>query len=128
MAGVASITRNLEAEDEAVRRDMEAHHKEMFGDGTDSPASEPSEDAMRIMSAGPVTINYPQPKEPSPTAAPAAGIGTKALIAAVLGTSGLTGALATGIPWALGAFDKPAATDTDTDTQYQLELVPETTE
>ncbi len=133
MAGVDSIDRNLQREDDAVERDRRRHERELAGEaesgGDDSPLLE--EDPMRIMAARDVQITYdqrppaPPPEVPvaaevPPAAKKTAGLLAKAAItAALLGTGAGGGVL---IPWAMGAFggaDKP-----DADTQYELRIGP----
>jgi hypothetical protein len=134
MIGIDSLDRNLKAEDKAVENNIRQCEAEFFdGNAGQSPADNPDGEPMRIMAAGNVTINQPpqavqqatQPQStPAMSSQPAVGVGAKALLAAVLGASGLTGALATGVPWLLGAFDKPAAVaGTDTDTLTNVEAV-----
>ncbi len=67
----------------------------------------------------------------TPTAPSGTPFWQKALVSAALVASG-AGA-GGGIPWLLGAFDKPAAeqaapTLADTDTKYQLSIMPEASE
>jgi hypothetical protein len=114
MSGVASLDRNLAAEDAAYRRDL----------GVGEPTATGSDPMQHIMAARDVYVIPPPEVEPSPpTLAPApASKLAKVVRTAALGTAllsaGAAGAL--GIPWAIGMFDRLSAeSPTDQNTQYE---------
>ena len=78
MAGVESLARNLEAEDEAVRRNIDAYEAELF-DGDLATGGESPEGEMRIMAARDVYVNQPQPTATQPVAPQAGVVGTEAV-------------------------------------------------
>ena len=72
MAGVKSIGRNLKAEDNAVKRDIDAHHQELWGGGAGSEdTDDASGDDMEMMAARDIIINQaPQPEQKQPEPEP----------------------------------------------------------
>jgi len=70
LAGIESLTRNLEAEDAAVRRNIERLENELL-EPEEGEAMSPSDDAMRIMAARDVHVYQPAPG-PAATATPIA--------------------------------------------------------
>ena len=112
----------LAAEDEAMG------HLIVTGDiNVGDPAS--LQKAISALSGQPVPQATAATETPaaSPVTSAATPLWQKALVSAALVASG-AGAGA-GIPWLLGAFDKPAAVqpavDTDTNTLYELSIKPE---
>lgn len=75
MAGVESLARNLQHEDEAVRRNIERCEAELL-DGELVGGSSPEDDAMRIMAARDVHVYQPAPSNSSVAGTPAAGTAT----------------------------------------------------
>ena len=78
-----------------------------------------------MIHVGDVTVNQTTPVAPATTKTP---FWQKAIasVAMVAGGAGVGG----GIPWLLGAFERPAAEQTspavmDADTQYRLSILPE---
>lgn len=68
MGAVKSNNRNLKAEDEANRRNIEIHERDLWGnDVVDAAANQPSEDEMEIMAARDVIIQQkPEESQPQP--------------------------------------------------------------
>jgi len=71
MLGLDSIDRNLQVEDAAAKRHMDAAHAMLTAgegvndsDGDGDNGAEPGAEEMRIVSAGNVTIHAPQPAPP----------------------------------------------------------------
>lgn len=125
MAAVASIDRNLEAEDAANERAQREYEGEM---SDDSPSPPEASDEMRNMAARDIHVYQKPPSTGSPTAVPQAvakpvsTLAKAALVAALLGSGGI-GAVAMGLLSA--TLDPPPAVDaTDNDTQFELRLVP----
>ena len=119
------------------RKLLDSYRTGMLSDlMAEQPAGKPASEAAMTgndmldgsLVLGNVTVTPIQPQQPQQQAAaqPArAGVGKGALLAATLAAAGLGGGLGIGIPWMLGAFDKPESatlTDTDTDTQYSLQI------
>ncbi|HUS39593.1 MAG TPA: hypothetical protein VMX74_09085, partial [Pirellulales bacterium] len=106
MAGIASITRNLETEDAAYK----------LGPDDDSEPVTAGADDMHIMAARDVIVQQPTPSpttepapSPEPTPAPAnSGMSTTAKIATSLAAAALLGPGGVGVASLLGAFDQPA--------------------
>lgn len=122
MAGVKSLNRNLAIEDEANRRNILAHEREMFGAEAiaDAPAS--GGDEMEIMSAAGVTITNNYGQQPATLAEKTAavekvvmaakdsGLGDfikKAAVITALASGGVTLPLAT--YFGLSGSDPPAS-------------------
>lgn len=90
MMGMKSVNRNLEAEDESVRRDY-LLQEQLFdgGEATDQTPAKANDD-MDIMAARDVIVNYGQQPTASPTPAPAAAASAAPATAPAPATSGLS--------------------------------------
>lgn len=118
MAGVRSITNNLNTEDEAYRRKMLGTEEgnDEGGEGGDTPGS----DTMQVMAARDVIVN----PEPKAQAKPSSGFTTKQ---AILGTiaAALVGGTLVGVGATLlgnNGGEPVVDTDTDTDTISHTEI------
>lgn len=115
-----SIARNLKYEDEAVRRNIESHEREMWGEGDTTPKAEQEE--MDLMVAGDLTINHSAPSSPAKSS-----LGTLAkagLVGAALAGSGAAGAyLASG----KAVADSVPQVSIEAD-PYEFRLLPPVTE
>jgi hypothetical protein len=111
MAGYESIDRNLQAEDDLVRRHNQQCEAELCdGEVPDDPGG----DEMKITAAGDVHYN----EAPKQEAKKSNWMATAALGAALLASGAGAGAL---VPLAIGAMgDKHETTDTDTRTRISL--------
>lgn len=96
MTAVRSLNRNLIAEDEAVKRNIEACEKEMFGDEMGKPKGGDIEDLpMDIMAARDVVIHNKSPMDNSnETESKRKGNGLLGPILGAIGATAGTGALA----------------------------------
>jgi len=112
MAAINSIHRNLKMEDDANRRNIEAHEAEMHGENYKPPEKPGSAEEMEIMAAGPVTFNYntpapPQPPQPMPQLAVLPPTPTPAAPTSTLGDFAKKAAVIAGL--ASGAVTLPMA-------------------
>jgi len=138
MAGTKSICRNLKNEDEAVKRNIELHEKDLWGLEASAAAPVGSDDLMDIMAARDVNIyqtappgqaataaqpTTPQPAPVAPGVAPPtssstlANLAKYAALAAALGSSGGLGA------YVATRLASPATPAVD---PYELRLLPPT--
>lgn len=115
MIGVDGLDRSMSREEDEIARDGRT-----YGGGEGSSQSE-SDDPMRIVSAGPVTVNQLPPPEPSK---PAGNLSKLALAAALAaGPVGVgVGTVAT-LAWnAMKPSPPPVEAPVDTDTRNTLTL------
>jgi hypothetical protein len=120
MTAIESLRRNLANEDEAVRRNIERHEREL-AEGEEQPSEGEAE--MGLMVAG--DLHYHQPP-PAPTPAPAAPKGMGTLAKAGLLAAGLAagGGLGAGAAALLAPDATPTATVQPDPESYELRLLP----